>query len=204
LVLSRCSPSGVRHETKVFLVLFFKKELLYFPPPAPADAKFLGSWELVMTIDELLAREAIRKTIAKYNISGDRLKVDDYVSCFTEDGVMEASSARGAIDFRYTGRDEIRAWQLRWRDRKPEQGSVHKATFVRHHLSTSAVDVKDLDTASARTYWVAWTDIGPDHCGYYLDTFRKVGEEWLIAHRHARMDWASPNSLFGTAVENST
>jgi SnoaL-like domain len=157
-----------------------------------------------MTIDELLAREAIRKTMVKYNISGDRLKVEDYVSCFTEDGVMEASSAPGTIDFRYTGRDEIRAWQIRWRDRKPEQGSVHKATFVRHHLSTSQIDVKGPDTASARTYWVAWTDIGPDHCGQYLDTFHKVGDGWLIAHRQARMDWKSPASLFATAVENSS
>ena len=45
--------------------------------------------------------------MAKYNISGDRLKVEDYVSCFTEDGVMEASSAPGTVDFRYAGRDEI-------------------------------------------------------------------------------------------------
>lgn len=56
-----------------------------------------------MTIEELLAREAIRKTMAKYTVSGDRLKAEDYVSCFTEDGIMEASSAPGKVDFRYTG-----------------------------------------------------------------------------------------------------
>ncbi|MGO8710888.1 MAG: nuclear transport factor 2 family protein [Rhizomicrobium sp.] len=156
-----------------------------------------------MNLEELLAREAIRKTMAKYNISGDRLKVEDYVSCFTEDGVMEASSAPGTVDFRYAGRDEIRAWQNRWRNREPGKASVHEASFVRHHLSTSMIDLTGPNTASARTYWVAWSDIGPDHSGYYLDTFRKVGDEWLIAHRQARMDWTSPDSLFGTAVENS-
>ena len=56
------------------------------------------------------------------------------------------------------------------------------------------------DTARARTYWAAWTDIGPDHCGYYLDEFRKVGEEWLIAHRRVRLDWESKESLYMNAV----
>ena len=46
-----------------------------------------------MTVEELLAREAIRDTMAKYNMAGDRLKVDDYAACFTEDGVMEAEHA---------------------------------------------------------------------------------------------------------------
>ena len=59
------------------------------------------------------------------------------------------------------------------------------------------------DTAKARTYWVAYTSIGPDHCGYYLDDFRKVGDEWLIAHRRVRLDWESPDSLYMTAVTNT-
>jgi len=108
------------------------------------------------------------------------------------------------VDFRYAGHEEICAWQNRWRNREAGQESVHKATFVRHHLATSNIDLTGPATANARTYWVAWSDVGPDHSGYYLDTFRKVGEEWLIAHRVARMDWTSPDSLFGTAVENSS
>ena len=39
--------------------------------------------------------------------------------------------------------------------------------------------------------------------GYYLDSFRKVDGAWLIAHRRVREDWRSPQSLFGSAVENS-
>jgi hypothetical protein len=148
-----------------------------------------------VTIDELLAREAIRKTMAKYTVSGDRLKIDDFVSCFTEDGVIEASTAPGTVEFRYAGRDEIRAWQNNWRTADPAE-HIHSATFLRHHLATSNIDITGPDAAVARTYWVAWTDIGPDHCGCYLDTFHKVGEEWLIAHRVARLDWKSPDSLF--------
>jgi hypothetical protein len=59
------------------------------------------------------------------------------------------------------------------------------------------------DSARARTYWVAYTDIGPDHGGYYVDEFSKQGERWLIAHRRIREDWRSPQSLFANAVANA-
>jgi hypothetical protein len=153
-----------------------------------------------MNIDELLAREAIRDTIAKYNVSGDRLKVDDYAACFAEDGIIETDRTDPAVAFRYDGREAIRAWQRRWLEQTTSGARVHGATFVRHHLSTSKIDLTGPDTATARTYWVAWTDIGPDHAGYYRDTFRKVGDEWLIAHRRVRMDWRSPGSLFANPI----
>jgi hypothetical protein len=153
-----------------------------------------------MTVDDLLAREAIRDTLAKYNVSGDRLKIDDYAACFTPDGIMEAEHRDPAFAFRYEGREAIRAWQQRWLDRTKNGAGVHTATFARHHLSTSKIDLTGPDTATVRTYWVAWTDIGPDHAGYYLDTFRKAGDEWLIAHRRVREDWRSADSLFGNPI----
>ena len=156
-----------------------------------------------MTLEDLLAREAIRDTLAKYTMSGDRLKVDDYAACFTEDGVMEAEHRDPASCFRYEGRSAILAWQRRWRDRTATGEAVHQASFARHHLSTVKIDLTGPDTAQVRSYWVAWTDIGPDHAGYYLDSFRKVGDVWLIAHRRVREDWRSPQSLFGSAVNNS-
>ncbi|MEY2943790.1 MAG: hypothetical protein RLY97_1804 [Pseudomonadota bacterium] len=156
-----------------------------------------------MTLEELLAREAIRDTMAKYNTSGDRLKVDDYAACFTEDGVIESESAPGVYIFRYEGREAIRAWQGRWLNREAGADVVHGATFVRHHLATCKIDMTSSDTATARTYWVAWTDIGPDHSGYYLDHFRKTGDDWLIARRRVRRDWAAPDSLFVTAIANT-
>lgn len=156
-----------------------------------------------MTHEDLLAREAIRDTMARYTMAGDRLKVDDYAACFTEDGVMEAQHADPDMAFRYEGRAAIRAWQARWLDAAQAGTRVHAATFARHHLTTSQIDLTGPETASARTYWTAWTDIGPDHAGYYLDSFRKVGDRWLIAHRLVREDWRSPQSLFGGAVRNS-
>jgi 3-phenylpropionate/cinnamic acid dioxygenase small subunit len=155
-----------------------------------------------MNLDELLAREGIRRTMASYTMAGDRLRADDFVTVFTEDAVLESDGVPETDAFRYEGREAMRQWILRWREPRATS-SARAATFVRHHLSTSHIELLGSDSAKARTYWVAYTDIGQDHCGYYLDTFRKVGERWLIAHRKVRMDWRSPQSLFTTAVARS-
>ena len=153
-----------------------------------------------MTLDEMLAREGIRKTMAQYNIAGDRLRVDDYVAVFTEDAVIQSDGVPVSDAFEYRGRDAIRGWISRW---GANTATPHQATFIRHHLSTCLIELTGPDTASARTYWTAYTDIGADHCGVYLDRFRKVGDDWLIAHRRVRLDWRSPDSLFTTAIANT-
>lgn len=155
-----------------------------------------------MTLDELLAREGIRRTMANYTMAGDRLRAEDFMAVFTEDAILESDGVPEADAFRYEGREAMRQWILRWRQPQPTQAG-QSATFVRHHLSTSQIEITSTDSARARTYWVAYTDIGQDHCGYYLDTFRKVDDRWLIAHRKVRLDWRSPQSLFTTAVARS-
>lgn len=156
-----------------------------------------------MTLDELLARESIRAAMASYNIAGDRLRADDFMAVFTEDGILESDNVPGTDAFRYQGRKEIREWIARWNQPVATASSAPKATFVRHHLSTCHIEMIGADTAKARTYWVAYTDIGPDHCGCYIDSFRKIGESWLIAHRKVRLDWRSPQSLFTTKVADT-
>jgi 3-phenylpropionate/cinnamic acid dioxygenase small subunit len=155
-----------------------------------------------MTLDELLARESIRKTLVGYNIAGDRLRVDEFAACFTDDAIFEIAAVGEDPGARLAGREVIREWFLSWGRGAKEEKPVHQATFIRHHLSTCHIDLTAADTAKTRTYWTAYTDIGPDHGGYYLDSFRKVGEQWLIAHRQVRHDWSSPNSLYVTSLTN--
>jgi hypothetical protein len=156
-----------------------------------------------MTLDELLARESIRQTMADYTMAGDRLRADDFVSVFTEDAILESEGVPAADLFRYEGRQAMRAWFTRWKKPADQAVPTHQATFVRHHLATSQIEMTGDDTARARTYWMAYTDIGADHCGYYLDSYRKVEGRWLIAHRRIRLDWRSPQSLFTTAISHS-
>ena len=144
-----------------------------------------------MTVDELLAREAIRHTLASYNVAGDRARADEFAEVFTEDGVLETGS------FRQEGRERIRQW-MSGAGRDPDAAPRAKAvSFVRHNITTCQIDITGPDTAKARTYYVVFTDIGPDHSGYYVDDFRRVGERWLISHRKARLDWRAPESTFG-------
>jgi hypothetical protein len=155
-----------------------------------------------MNIEELLARESIRQTMATYTMAGDRLRADEFASAFTEDAVLESDQVPEQDAFRFQGVQAIRGWLTRWSGGAAEAASP-RASFVRHHLSTCQIQFADGMTATARTYWTAYTDIGPDHGGYYLDSFRKVGERWLIAHRKVRLDWRSPDSLFTSAVARS-
>ncbi len=156
-----------------------------------------------MTLDELLAREGIRQTIAAYTMAGDRLRETDFLAVFTEDAVIETEGVPERDGFRYEGRAAIGEWIGRWRTPPSGDERVHGATFIRHHLSTCSIELTSPEQASARTYWAAWTDIGPDHAGYYLDEFRKDGGRWLIRHRRIRRDWQAENSLFRNAVSNA-
>ena len=158
-----------------------------------------------MNESELLAREGIRHTMASYTMAGDRLHVENFAAVFTDDAILETEGVPQRDAFRHVGRAAIHGWMNRWRERPREGGeSVHQASFVRHHLSTSLIEFLDQETARARTYWTAYTDIGPDHCGCYLDLFRKSGERWLIAHRRIRLDWRSPDSLMFTAIARTS
>ena len=154
-----------------------------------------------MTIEEMLAREAIRHTMACYNMAGDRARADEFAAAFTEDGILESDGVPEADAFRHEGREALRTWMTRWREPSGPGISSPRATFVRHHLSTCLIELTGADTAKARTYCTAYTDIGPDHGGVYLDEFRKVGDRWLIAHRRVRLDWRVPGSLFGDAIK---
>lgn len=165
-----------------------------------------------MTLEELLARESIRATMARYTMAGDRLKTDEFLAAFTEDAIVETDGVPAQDSFRYAGKAQIRGWMDRWRSSaattqagagQPSAAKPSEARFIRHHLSTCQIEFTGADSASARTYWVAYTDIGPDHAGYYVDVFRKEDGEWLIAHRKIRLDWRRSDSLYQDAVERT-
>lgn len=156
-----------------------------------------------MTVDELLAREAIRHTLASYNAAGDRLRIEDFLAVFTEDAVLESLGASPGEGFRCDGRDAIRTWMTDFSSRPGRPPGVEAPKFVRHHLTTSLVELTGPETAKGRTYFAVYTQIGPDHAGVYSDVFRKTGDRWLIAERRIRTEWRAPDSLFRSAVSAS-
>ena len=139
-----------------------------------------------MQIEELLAREEIRATLARYNLSGDRGRVDELAACFTEDGVLEIDG-----DWTARGREEIRAHT----GRVAKEGVGNTAPgLLRHQLSTQGIELESATEARAWTYFTAVTQNGPDHSGRYVDRLVKRNAEWLLAHRRVAIEWRAEHA----------
>jgi SnoaL-like domain len=148
-----------------------------------------------MTLDDLLAREEIRYTMSVYATAGDRGRVDELVTAFTEDGVLMAAEGQEGIK----GRAAILAALGGSVDAARSEHSAGGPAagvklFLRHNLTTSRIELTGPDSANAWTYFNVVTPAGFDHCGVYVDRFTKVDDRWLIAERRVKIDWHSPNS----------
>ena len=133
----------------------------------------------------------IRQLQARYNLAGDRLRLDELALTFLPNGVLETGRAA------FEGREAIVAGlQGASGGGEDTPASAVPLTFVRHHLTTCHIDLMRSDEAAGRTYFHVHTDIGSDHMGVYVDRFRKVDGAWFFAHRRARTDWVAENSLF--------
>jgi hypothetical protein len=152
--------------------------------------------EVTMTT-EAEELEAIRRTLAAYNVAGDRMRLDELSATFMEDGVLELPTSS------LNGRAAIVAGLSGARRETPLTAApaIRRPTFVRHHLTTSLLELTGPDSASARTYFMVLTDIGPDHAGAYVDRLRKIDRAWLFEHRKVMIDWMSEATLFGNLVE---
>ncbi len=150
-----------------------------------------------MTIDEMLAREAIRALMARCTQAGDSLRGADYAGCFTEDGTLQTEVAGTGLGLDLQSRAEILTWHTEKREPGKGMGTSGAVPlkFARHNLTTCQIELTGPDSAKARTYWFVHTNIGPDHAGVYRDTYACVDGEWLIATRRVKTEWAAENSL---------
>ena len=133
-----------------------------------------------MELTELVTRERIRETVARYAHYADTGRFTELVDLFTEDGVLEI---HGRESLR--GRAAILAFLT---GAKTSLASTLQHPYIRHHVSSLTIDVHDADTASAASYFLAITERGPDHWGRYRDALRCAGERWLFQHRTVRLD----------------
>ena len=141
---------------------------------------------------ELTARERVRDSLARYNWSGDALRLDELALAFCEDGELEV---RGQPPVR--GRRAIVDFLGGVTSRPPGQTSDGSRRIVRHNLTnTRFVDVRPHE-ARVESYFTVLTEIGLDHYGRYRDLFVPVGDEWLIRHRFVSTDWRADASTMG-------
>jgi hypothetical protein len=140
-----------------------------------------------MEMWELVARESIRDTLARYNWSGDAGRLDGLAETFCTDGVLEI---RGLKPLR--GRPEILAFL------GGVTGNLADSTatrpIVRHNLTNVLFTGLTPEEAQVSSYFTVVTHIGLDHFGRYRDTLVPDGGTWLINHRRVSTDWAAPES----------
>jgi hypothetical protein len=138
---------------------------------------------------EVIARERIRDTLARYNWSGDSLRLDDMAESFCEDGELQL---RGEEPVR--GREAIVAFIGGVGGVGNHGETSSRPRIVRHILTNTRFLELTPERARVASYFTVVTEIGLDHYGRYRDTFVAMGDEWLIRHRFISTDWAAPNS----------
>ena len=140
--------------------------------------------------DELLIRESIRDTIARYNHAGDRGKYQDMIECFHDDGQLQIVDGETLH-----GHDALRTFfsTVRGNTATPES-----LTMLRHCVTNTLIEVLTPTTATANSYFQVLTNVGLDHWGRYRDTFSPDPESkrWLIQTRSVKTDAYAPTSLF--------
>jgi hypothetical protein len=143
-----------------------------------------------MELWELSARERIRDTLARYNWSGDAMRLQDLAESFCEDGELEL---RGDVPI--GGRDAIVEF-LGGAVASPAAVARDSGVrrIVRHNVTNIRFTAMTPQRAGVACYFTVFTEIGLDHYGRYRDVFVPIGDQWLIRHRFVSTDWHAPNS----------
>jgi SnoaL-like domain len=136
---------------------------------------------------ELVAREQIRDTLARYNWSGDGGRLEGLAETFCPDGVLEI---RGLEPLR--GRAEIVSFLSGVTGNVARDVGVKPV--VRHNLANVLFTGLTPDRAEVSSYFTVVTHIGLDHFGRYRDILVPANGTWLINHRKVSTDWAAPDS----------
>ncbi len=144
---------------------------------------------------ELVAREQIRDTLARYNWSGDSGRPDGLAETFCADGVLEI---RGSQPLR--GRTEIASFLSGITGNVAARAGARPV--VRHNLTNVLFTGLTRDEAQVSSYFTVVTQIGLDHFGRYRDILVPEGGTWLIKHRKVSTDWVAPNSTRARPAPN--
>lgn len=141
---------------------------------------------------ELIAREMIRDTLARYHWSGDSARIDDLAQCFCADGELEVRGQPAA-----RGRPAIAAYLGGVAGSARTTSSVKR--IVRHTLTNIRFVELSPRRARVESYFTVFTEIGLDHFGRYRDVLVPVAGaarfEWLIASRFVSTDWRAADSV---------
>lgn len=145
----------------------------------------------MVTMDNLLDIEAIRKLRILYSHYFDGQEIDKLMGILTEDVVCEFGPEYGG---NWEGHETIRKNFLSYMDREGQPWSVMHA--ITNHL----IDLTGPDTAKGRCYLLDLNlaDGNPNPLflfGVYDDLYRKVDGEWMIECTRIDFLWPTRNIM---------
>jgi hypothetical protein len=143
-----------------------------------------------MELWELVAREEIRDTVARYAHYADSGRVDDFIGLFTEDAVLEI---KGRTVFR--GREGIRGMIEGAKTGVAERAA---SRLIRHNNTNVLIELDGPTRARTRMYFVAYMANGPDHWGRYRDVLVPEADgRWRFQERVVSLDGHAPDAWGG-------
>ena len=134
----------------------------------------------IMTLDDLLEKQAIEELIARYNHAIDSLRMDDWLDCWTEDAVMD-----GIGQF-LVGKTAIKVFADGY-----AQNFASKMPGGRHFTVNIVSNVVG-DAATSHSYLQLWSTQakGPQMAftGVYQDVLVKQDGRWRFKGRKMTQD----------------
>ncbi len=154
---------------------------------APA-ARLFGTADAFFIMSANLIISDITQLASRYALLIDRGKIAELAELFVEEAILTTptweAQGRAAIIARLSAAAD------------PTQA---RPLFIRHHVTSVAIETQDERTASGHAYYLVVTNLGLDHAGIYVDQYRRLDRGWRINRREVRLDWATPASLLAPA-----
>lgn len=132
----------------------------------------------VASVDRVVAKGAILDVIHRYaHLAKEQADFEAMVPLFTANGTFTLPNGVAVPC------TEIRSIV-----------ATGEPNFIRHHVTTVAVEFTSDDTASTDTFFVAHTDVAqPDHWGRWEDSFERQSDgAWLLTNKSVVIEgWAT-------------
>jgi hypothetical protein len=131
--------------------------------------------------EELIAREAARDLVARYNAAGDAGDAQTVASLFVPQGVIVVEGVR------YEGREAIRR-VFSGVAASTGPNAEHLARLIRHFTATHRLEVVNPARVEGSCYYQVLTERGLDHWGRYEDVYVRENEVWSFVTRRVTID----------------
>ncbi|GAA1018870.1 hypothetical protein Aple_025620 [Acrocarpospora pleiomorpha] len=148
-----------------------------------------------MSIQETPSTEAMARTVA-------RSEITEILQRYANMAVEEADFAGMARLFTADGKFILLDGTVVPATEIEKIVAGNEATFIRHHLTTIHIEFTSETTATADSYYIAFTDLAqPDHWGRWRDTLRREADgRWMLTSKQPVVEGFHPEGWVATVL----